>query len=451
MSGKKSPVRVGLISLGCVKNLIDSEHILGALGGAGYVICGAPEDADAVIINTCAFIEPARIESWETIDYALSLKKSGAVARVIVAGCLSQRFREKIFETAPEVDAVVGVNQLDALPGIVGELFATGAKDKIVAESSFDTPPHVIADTSRLRVTPRHYAFLRITEGCDNRCAYCVIPDLRGPLRTKPIEAVLGEAEEMVADGAREIILVAQDTTAYGKDIYEDYRLPELISRVAEVRDLRWLRILYTHPAHYCEEFIDVFNTSDKILPYLDVPVQHASDRVLKAMGRGTTRARMEELFGKLRERIDGLVLRTTVIVGFPGEAREDFETTMDFAKRMRFDKLGAFTYSPETDTPAATMSGQVAEEEKNARLHELMTMQAGISEEINRGLVGKKLEAVIDGLDEEGRAIARTRREAPDVDGAVVVTGGEQAAPGEFVTLKITDAGPYDMAGVIA
>ncbi len=450
MSETEKPIRIRLVSLGCVKNLIDSEKILGALAGEGFMICGAPEDADAVIINTCAFIEPARIESWDTIEYALSLKKSGTVSRVIVVGCLAQSLREKIFDTASGVDAVAGVNDLDALPGIVKKLFETDAKQKILADASFVVSPHVNADTARLRITPRHYAFLRITEGCDNRCAYCVIPDLRGALRTKPIETVVAEAGEMVADGASEIILVAQDTTSYGKDIYADYRLPELITRVAQVENLRWLRVLYTHPAHYRDEFIDVFNSNEKILPYLDVPIQHASDRILKAMGRGTTRAQMEELFAKLRERIDGVVLRTTVIVGFPGETRDDFDTTMDFVRRMRFDKLGAFTYSPEPHTLAATMRDQVPEEEKNARLHELMTMQAGISEEINRSLIGKKLEAVIDGVDEQAGLFARTRREAPDVDGAVFITGKKQGKPGECVSVEITNAGPYDLEAVI-
>ncbi len=445
----KSKPLVGIISLGCAKNLIDTERLLGEIGGAGFTICAEAEDAGALIINTCAFIESARAESYEAIEYALSLKKSGSLDYVIVAGCMPQRYREELLKDSPGVDAIVGVYGQDEIPGILEALSKGGSAADISVARTFEPPPRVSADTGRLRLTPRHFAYLRISEGCDNRCSYCVIPDIRGPLRSKPLEEVAREAEELAADGAREIILVGQDTTSYGRDIYETYRLPELLARVAAVDSVRWVRLLYTHPAHYRDEFVRAFSEIDKLLPYLDVPVQHASDSVLARMGRGLKRRDLDALFQKLRREIDGIVLRTSVIVGFPGETERDFEELLEFLKAVRFDRLGAFTYSKEAGTPAALLDGHLSEGEKNARLEELMLLQQKISREINRGFVGGTLEAIVDEVSGK-TAICRSCREAPDVDGVLRLEAADAAVPGGFVRARITGAGPYDLEGVI-
>jgi len=439
---------IGIISLGCAKNLIDSERILGVLGASGFAICAEPEDADAVIVNTCAFIEAARRESVEAINYALSLKRAGRISRVIVAGCLAQRYRESVLDDIPGVDAVVGIHDFESFPRVFRSIF-DGAPDKRPnASSTFRLSQPVRPDTGRLRITPRHFAYLRISEGCDNCCAYCAIPEIRGPLRSKPFDAVVEEARELAADGAREIIVVGQDTTSYGRDIYKNNRLPELVRRLAAVNRVRWIRILYTHPAHYSDEFIEIFSDTPKLLPYVDVPIQHSSDRVLERMGRGVKRCDLEALVEKLRRRIKGLALRTSIIVGFPGETDEDFAGLLDFIRAVRFDRLGAFAYSQEEGTPAAGFDGQVSGRVKQERLHELMTLQQEISLETNRQFIGRQMEVVIDEV--SGRAAtARSYREAPDVDGAVLLRSKKPLKPGQFIKVKITAAGPYDLNAV--
>ena len=448
MSGDETKPRIGIISLGCANNLIDSEKILGVLGSAGFTICSEPEDAAVVIVNTCAFIGPARCESREAVEYALSLKRSGAIARVIVAGCMAQRYREKVLSDMPGVDMVLGIHDFESFPDLISSLFEGTPSKGETGASTFSLSPSVCADTGRMRITPRHYTYLRISEGCNNRCNYCVIPDIRGPLRSKPFDAVIGEAEELAADGAKEIIIVAQDTTSYGGELYETRRLPSLLRRIAAVDEVRWIRILYTHPAHYCDEFVEVFSDTPKLLPYLDMPVQHASDRILEKMGRGVKRRDLETLIKKLRGGIDDLVLRTSIIVGFPGETDRDVDELLDFLRTVRFDRLGAFPYSKERGTKAAGFSGHVSAEEKQERLDRVMMVQREISEEKNRLLIDKEVEAVIDSI--SGRyAAGRSFREAPEVDGVLHVKCDRKVAPGDFLKVRITDAGPYDLKAI--
>jgi len=437
------------VSLGCAKNLVDSEKMLGALGEAGFVVSGEPNGADVVIVNTCSFIQAAREESARVIEEMLRLKRKGRVKRVVVAGCLPQRFRDRILHEIPEIDAIAGAFRQEELPELMRRVVEKQAA-AISAAQTYSVPQSVSADTARLRLTPSHYAYLRITEGCDNRCAYCAIPDIRGPLRSKPFEAALSEARELAADGARELILIGQDTTAYGMDLYGKSRLPELVRELAGIEGARWLRVLYTHPAHYSEEFIGLFGEVAKLLPYVDMPIQHASDRILAAMGRRVTKAQIESLISKLRGEIPGVALRTSIITGFPGETEEDFAELVEFLKAMRFDRLGAFTYSREEGTPAAEMPSQVPLEAARERLDALMRMQQEISRQANAAFIGKELEIVAEGVTEDGEIVARSYREAPDVDGVILV---ESKGPrkklrheaGEFFRVKIVRAGPYD------
>jgi ribosomal protein S12 methylthiotransferase len=446
---KQKTISVALVSLGCAKNLVDSEKMLGALGEAGFVVSGEPDGADVVIVNTCSFIQAAREESARVIEEMLRLKRKGRVKRVVVAGCLPQRFRERLLHEIPEIDAIAGAFRQEELPQLLRRVVEKQAA-AISAAQTYSAPQSVSADTARLRLTPRHYAYLRITEGCDNRCAYCAIPDIRGPLRSKPFEAALSEAKELAADGARELILIGQDTTAYGTDLYGKSRLPELVRELAGIEGARWLRVLYTHPAHYSEEFIGLFGEVAKLLPYVDMPIQHASDRILAAMGRRVTKAQIESLISKLRGEIPGVALRTSIITGFPGETEEDFAELVEFLKAMRFDRLGAFTYSREEGTPAAEMPSQVPPEAARERLDALMRMQQEISRQANAAFIGKELEVVAEGVTEDGEIVARSYREAPDVDGVIIVESKDprkklRHEAGEFFRVKIVRAGPYD------
>lgn len=446
---REKSISVALVSLGCAKNLVDSEKMLGALGGAGFVISAEPDGADAVVINTCSFIQAAREESLQVIQEMLRLKKAGRVRRVIIAGCLPQRFQERLLKEIPGVDAIAGAFHQEELPQLIRQVLGKeGAAAS--ARGTYIAPAAVTADTARLRLTPRHYAYLRISEGCDNRCSYCAIPDIRGPLRSKPFEAAVAEARELVADGAREIILIGQDTTLYGADLYGKPRLPELARALAGIGGAHWLRVLYTHPAHYSDEFINLFGEVPKLCAYIDIPVQHAADRMLAAMRRRVTKAQLESLIVKLREKIPGVALRTSIIVGFPGESAADFAELVEFLKVVRFDRLGAFTYSREEGTPAGAMAEQVAPEAARERLDALMRLQQDISREANARFVGKEMEVVAEGVTEEGVLVARSYREAPDVDGVIFVENSDARKPlslgiGEFFRARIFQAGPYD------
>jgi len=426
-------MRINLISLGCPKNLIDSEIILGRLIGEGVELVGDPEEAETIIINTCGFIESAREESIETILKAVNLKKQGRCKHLFVTGCLSERYRRELEENIPEVDAFFGARDIE------------GISYQLAQRLGLNGPPV----TGRILSTPPHYAYLKIAEGCDRSCSFCVIPQIRGRYRSRDPESILQEAEALAQQGVRELILVAQDTTYYGTDLGGDTGLTDLVKRLCTIDSLKWIRLLYTYPSEIRDDLIDLIADNEKVCKYLDLPVQHISDKILKAMKRGTSRRDIENLIEKLRKRIPDLALRTTLIVGFPGEEEEDFEELLSFVKEARFERLGVFTYSREEGTPAFSFPGQIPERVKQERFAEVMRLQQGISREINRSFIGKEVEVLVDGFDHKrGYFVGRTQWDCPEVDNTVILRS--QAKPGEFCRVKIIDALEYDLIGEI-
>jgi ribosomal protein S12 methylthiotransferase len=435
---------VSMVSLGCAKNLVDSERMLGALVERGWLVAARPQEADVVLINTCGFIEEARAETFGIIEEALALKGAGVVEAVVVVGCLVQLMGPALARRFEAVDAWVGLSAPD---GVV-----RACERALTAErpGAVETPPpseRPLDSGPRLRVTPRHYAYLRIAEGCDNRCHYCQIPRIRGPLRSRPMDAVLAEADELIADGARELILIGQDTTSYGRDLGGEPRLADLLRRLRGTDGLRWLRLMYTHPAHLGEGVIGVLREGRPLLPYVDLPVQHASDAILERMGRPTSRADLTDLVGRIRDAVPGVVLRTSVIVGFPGETEAEFAELLDFIRKTRFERLGAFAYSAEEGTPSAELPGPVPDEVKEERLSALMELQEEIADEQSRALVGTEIDVVVDGRGFDGEWAGRTVRDAPEVDGSIKFedTGLE---PGRFGRARVSEAYGYDLVG---
>ncbi len=444
------------VSLGCPKNLVDSERMLGKLAQDGYALTPDADGADVVVVNTCGFIEPARQESLSVIREMLDLKRRGRVGAVVVAGCLAERKKEDLLAEVPEVDHVVGVFGREEIGEVVGRVtnrspvsLRNRVSETAEQRSLFrPAPVHALEDTARLRLTPRHYAYLKISEGCDRTCTFCAIPGMRGKHVTKPIEEVLREARELIDDGVRELILVAQDTTYYGLDLYGRVRLAELLRELDRVDGLDWVRVLYAYPIHFDAELIETLATAKKVLPYLDMPLQHINDRVLKRMQRRVNRAATEELLAKLRAAIPGLALRTTLIVGFPGETDAEFEELLAFVERAKFERLGVFPYSFEPGTPATRLDGHLPEEVKSERRDRLMAAQQEIAFAWAREQVGKELEVIVDAPDPEvpNHAVARGYADAPDID-CVVRVKGKRMRPGDLVRAKVTAADGYDLA----
>lgn len=433
------------VALGCAKNLVDSERMLGLLGADGYALVPDPDGADFVVVNTCGFIEAARQESLAVLREMAELKRQGRIRGIVVAGCLAERMKEQLLEEVPEIDAMVGVFGRDEINRVVSRFLGSLTEQRYVFRPA---PSRPLDDRGRLRITPRHMAYLKISEGCDRLCTFCAIPRMRGPHVSKPIEQVVEEARELATDGVRELIIVAQDTTYYGVDLYGEPRLAELLRALDEIRELRWIRLLYCYPLNFTDELIATLAASGKILPYIDLPLQHINDRILRRMKRRVNRAQTEQLIARLREEIPGLVLRTTFIVGFPGETEEEFEELCEFVQQTRFERMGVFEYSLEPDTPAARLDGHVPAEVKAQRRDRLMRLQQEIAFEWTRRQVGKELEVVIDRPDEEpGWWIGRSYADAPDIDGVVFVCG-ERLRPGDFVRVRITDADGYDLIG---
>ncbi|HUG19468.1 MAG TPA: 30S ribosomal protein S12 methylthiotransferase RimO [Planctomycetaceae bacterium] len=439
--------RYAFVSLGCPKNLVDSEKMLGVLALDGYTLVPDPDGADFVIVNTCGFIESSRAESKAVIREMLDLKREGKTGGVIVAGCLPERLGSGLIEELPEIDHIVGVFGRDEINRVADHLVGHMNEQR---ELFRPAPVKAQDDRSRLRITPRHYAYLKISEGCDRTCTFCAIPKMRGKHVTKPLEMVIEEAKELAADGVRELNLVAQDTTYYGLDLYGEVRLAELLRQLETVEGIDWLRLMYLYPIHFNDELIDVIANSNKIIPYLDMPLQHINSAVLKRMQRRVNRAQTEELVGKLRDRIPNLVLRTTFIAGFPGETDEQFQELADFVEKTRFERMGVFTYSLEPGTPAEKLDGHLPEEVKQQRLDHLMTLQQQIASEFGESLVGYELDVLIDSELEPGVWVGRSYADAPEIDGVVYVRG-EGLSPGDLVPVELTEADGYDLVGEVS
>ncbi len=439
------------VSLGCPKNLVDSERMLGKLAQDGYALTPDADGADVVVINTCGFIEPARQESLGVIREMLTLKSQGRVGAVVVAGCLAERKGDALLDEVPGVDHIVGVFGREEIVPVVNRVLSpTRKQGSLTAEQrSLFRPAPVKAqeDTARLRVTPRHYAYLKISEGCDRTCTFCAIPGMRGKHVTKPIEEVIREARELAADGVRELILVAQDTTYYGLDLYGRVRFAELLRELDKVDGIEWIRVLYAYPIFFTDELIEVLATAKKIIPYLDMPLQHINDRVLKRMQRRVNRSATVELLGKLRKAVPGLTMRTTFIVGFPGETDAEFAELVEFVQTAKFERVGVFPYSYEPDTPATRLDGHLPEEVKLERRDRLMEAQQEIAFAYAQGQVGKEIEVIVDGPDPEApnHVIGRSHADTPDIDCTVRLKGKKLAA-GDIVTAKVTGADGYDL-----
>ena len=432
------------VSLGCDKNLVDSEKMLGLLADYGFTFTDDETEAEVIVVNTCCFIGDAKEESIQTLLEMGKLKETGNCKVLIAAGCLAQRYRDEVLAEMPEVDGIIGTTSYDQIIAVVEETLK-GEKINRLGEIN-DTPA---PDTRRQLTTGGHYAHLKIAEGCDKRCTYCVIPSVRGSYRSVPMEELLKEAKELADRGVRELILVAQETTLYGKDLYGKKSLPELLKRLAEIDGIYWIRILYCYPEEITDELIETIKNEPKVCHYLDIPIQHCSDRVLKRMGRRTNQEQLRTMIEKLRTEIPDIALRTTLIAGFPGETEEDHEEMMAFVDEMEFDRLGVFTYSREEDTPAAAMPDQVDDDQKEIWGDELMELQQEVSLDKTEGKVGIVVEAIVEGkVADENVYVGRTYMDAPGVDGYVFIYTDEELMSGQFVDVRITGASEYDLIG---
>lgn len=424
--------KVGVITLGCSKNTVDSERILSQLQANQFDLVEDANDADTVIINTCGFIDAAKEESVDTILEAVEMKKSGKLKKVLVAGCLSERYKEDLKKEIPEVDFYFGTEDYEGIvTSMGGEL-----KYELLGE--------------RMVSTPKHYAYLKISEGCDNPCSFCAIPLMRGGHVSRPIESLVDEAKRLASKGVKELIIIGQDTTDYGKDIYKKRNLGELLTKLSEVEGIEWIRLLYAYPSHFPDELIEVMATNDKVLKYLDMPLQHIADNVLKSMRRGITSRRTKELLYTLKERIPGITLRTTFITGYPNEGEAEFNELVDFVKDIEFDRFGVFNYSVEDTTPAFILGDTITQEEKEERKRVLMELQSEISYAKNNALVGKTMRVIIDDIEGE-YYVARSERDAPEVDGEVLILPENNLLKiGEFYSVEIYDCNEYDLYGKI-
>jgi ribosomal protein S12 methylthiotransferase len=446
---RAQPPTYAFVSLGCAKNLVDSERMLGLLQLDGYRLVDDPEGADFVIVNTCGFIEQARAESFGAIDEMLALKRQGRTRGVIVSGCLAERQKEALLTARPDIDALVGVFGREQITKVADRLVGNLQEQRLVFQPA---PIRALSDANRLRITPRHFAYLKISEGCDRLCTFCAIPKMRGKHASKPIDQVLNEAEDLARDGVRELIVVAQDTTYYGMDLYGQPRLAELLQQLDRVESFDWIRLMYFYPMYITDELVAVMAGSRRILPYVDIPLQHINDQMLRRMARRVTRQETEALLGKLRREIPNLTIRTTLITGFPGETDAEFDELCDFVRQQRFDRLGVFTYSYEADTPSGRLPDQVPEEVKIARRDELMAIQHPIACANNQAKVGRQFEVILDGPvpDEKNVWIGRTQGDAPEVDGLVFVTGDRQKLrAGDIVPCEVVGVQDYDLIAV--
>ncbi len=444
-------MKIGVVSLGCPKNLVDSETMLGLIHEENYEITNDPSEAEIIIVNTCGFIESAKEESINTILQMAEYKKSGSCKYIIVTGCLSQRYAEELFNELPEADAIAGVEVYDEIGSIIKRVM--NGERFIMLERSKPDVIYTSKETflPRILTTPSYTAYLKIAEGCDNCCSYCAIPKIRGPYRSKPMEQVLKEAKALADNGVKELIVVAQDTTRYGEDLPGGkLLLADLLKELNKIESLKWIRVMYCYPNNFTDELIETFASLDKVCKYVDLPLQHASNRLLASMNRYDTREEVETLLAKLRKRIPGIVIRTTFIVGFPGETDADFEELKEFVEQQRFENAGVFAYSQEEGTVAGAMPNQIPDEIKQERYHELMALQAQISEEIHKDTEGQTLEVLVEGIEEDGSGLhyGRSYREAPNIDGLVFIENPGDIKPGCFVKVNILQGFTYESVG---
>ena len=437
-------MKVGIISLGCAKNLVDTEVMLGIMQRQGLTITPNPADAEILIVNTCAFIESAKEESITTILNLSEYKTNGKCRALIVAGCLGQRYKQELLDEMPEIDAIVGTTAWNKIVEAIQETLK-GNRVILIGEEKIIYS----AKTPRLLTTPNYTAYVKIAEGCDHHCAFCAIPLIRGKQVSRPIEDIKAEVERLAENGVKEINLIAQDSTNYGRDLYGEVKLCDLLRELVKVKKIHWIIILYSYPQSFTDELIELIASEPKICNYVDLPLQHAADTVLKRMHRPDTRAQVETLLKKLREKIPGVSIRSTFIVGYPGETDEEFQTLKKFLQEQRLDKVGVFAYSAEEDTPAAKMENQIPEEIAQERYHELMSIQSLISQEVNESLRGKEFEVLIEGRDAEVEEVVagRSYREAPEVDGQIYIENDYKSNAGDIVKVKILDGFVYDLA----
>lgn len=436
-------MKLGMVSLGCPKNLVDSEVMLGLIREKNFTVTNDPADADIIIVNTCGFIESAKEESINTILQMSEYKTQGSCRYLIVTGCLSQRYADELAQSIPEVDAFVGTECFTDISWVIEQVM-DGKKVLHMTRNTAEQP----VEMPRMLTTPEYMAYLKIAEGCDNCCSYCIIPKLRGPYTSRPYEAVMAEAKELAASGIKEIIVVAQDTTRYGEDLYGKLMLPQLLQDLNDLEGIEWIRVMYCYPNNFTDELIEAFATLPKVCKYVDLPLQHASNSLLASMNRYDTKEQVEALLKKLRTSIPGIVIRTTFIVGFPGETEADFEELKEFVAAQHFENAGVFKYSQEEGTVAGAMPNQIPEEIKENRYHELMALQAEISEELHQDLEGQELDVVIEGFDEENPslAVARSYREAPDIDGSIFVENADNLHIGDFTKVRILQGFTYEL-----
>lgn len=439
-------MKILFVSLGCDKNLTDTETMLGMLTEKGHQMVDDEADAEVIVINTCCFIHDAKEESIQTILEMAAYKKEGNLKALIVTGCLAQRYQQEILDEIEEVDAVLGTTSYDKIVDVIEQ--AVEGKKSLALN---DLDALVLPDSKRVITTGGHFAYLKIAEGCDKHCTYCIIPKIRGNFRSVPMERLIQEATSLAEQGVKELILVAQETTLYGKDLYGEKSLPRLLKELCKISGLRWIRILYCYPEEITDELIQVMKEEDKICKYLDLPIQHASDDILKRMGRRTSKAQLTAIIEKLRREIPEITLRTTLITGFPGETKEQHEELMEFIDEMEFDRLGVFTYSPEEDTPAAKMEHQIDEAVKEERQAELMELQQEIAFDLAEDMIGREVLVMIEGkIADENAYVGRTYKDAPNVDGLIFVEADEELMSGDFAKVRVTGAVEYDLIGEI-
>lgn len=433
--------KVGMISLGCPKNQVDGEALLAKLAQAGYQIVNEIENSDVMIVNTCGFIEDAKREAIDTILEVAQYKEAGVISALVVTGCLAERYQDEILKEMPEVDAVIGIGANSDIVKVCDKALCG------IKTSNFPNKCYLPLDGERMLSTPPHWAYLKIAEGCDNRCAYCAIPGIRGDFRSRTIESVVDEAKSLVNRGVKEIILVAQDTTKYGQDLYGEYSLDKLLKELVKIDGLEWIRLFYCYPQRITDSLIDVIANEDKVCKYIDIPLQHSDATVLKNMNRVGDGNDYRVLLNKMREAIPGLALRTTFMVGFPGETDEQFENLCEFVKDMKFDKMGCFTFSPEEDTPAFDMENQIDEDVKKRRQEVLMNVQFFITEASNKGRVGNVYKVIVDSF-ADGKYTGRSYMDSPEIDSGIIFTSNKELNIGDFVNVKITDFDGYDLIG---